>query len=115
MTAAVKASASDEDAADRSYPERIAVRITEPSKHLYEALEDAFVEDGVTVTHRILALVDLCWHQASPEQRQQVVEHARQIRQQTMENANNSRARAIQGRSRRRRLAVAAEGERMAG
>jgi hypothetical protein len=114
VTAAVNTSASYEDAADRSYPERIAVRITEPSRHLYEALEDAFVEDGVAVTHRILALVDLCWHQASPEQRKEIVEHARQIRRLTMDAANGARARAIRGRTRRRRLAVA-EGERMAG
>lgn len=103
MTAALNAVGhEDADASKRdSYPSRMAIRLNEPTHRLYGALETAQRRDGITYSHRVLAMVSL-WedgHEDAPELRDQlralVAERAAKIAQETKATASRTRAESI--------------------
>lgn len=94
MTAALEGDTTPHDES-RYYPERISIRLNDASKNLYAELEDAYFDDGVSLSHRVLALVDLFWAEGTPEQRQLITERAEEIKNARFDRANQARSRRI--------------------
>lgn len=76
----------------RLYPERITFRVSRPVHTIYDSVEDAYDEDGITKTHRIWAMLDLFWAHGTPEQRRAIQQRARELEQHIREATNEARS-----------------------
>lgn len=90
MTAALDHAADEE--AQRSYPERITVRVSQPVYPIYDAVDESYDADGISQTHRIWAMLDLFWAHGTPAQRRAIQDRARELEQSVHETANQRRS-----------------------
>lgn len=115
MTAALER--HDDDVAhedeEQAYPSRVAIRLNDASYHLYDALTDATDQDGITYSHRVLALVSL-WQDgddSDPALREKlrdlVVERAAEIAQATRAAGSARKAESLRKFRARKKNAIA--------